>query len=385
MDQSRRRWLQRSGALCATGLLGSWPHLASAGTRAKAGAFGPLEAPDAHGVQLPAGFNARLLASSGQFVHGTDFRWHAAPDGGATFVTPDRGWVYVSNAEVPDHQGGVGALRFDSRGEIVAAYSILTGTTRNCAGGPTPWGTWLSCEEVANGMVYECDPLRSGQGTVRPLLGTYSHEAAAVDPKTGFIYLTEDDQESRLYRFRPQFYGQLDTGILEAALVGLDRTISWVAVPTDAPYRGDDSTAFARGEGAWIAADNLYFATTADHRVWAYSIRTSHLEVIYDAIALGEDAILHEPDNLTVHAQTGALLVAEDAGDLQLILLAPRAGRWEAAPLVRFEGHGGSEVSGPAFSPDGTRLYVSSQRGRDGEHGMTFEITGPFLGLTRKS
>jgi secreted PhoX family phosphatase len=234
---------------------------------------------------------------------------------------------------------------------------------------------------VDGGIVYECDPLRPGQGVARPLLGTYWHEAAAIDPASGFVYLTEDDPQSRFYRFRPAVYGKLDAGVLEAALVAPDHTVTWVRVPTDAPYRGDDSSAFARAEGAWYHAGVIYLTTTADHRVWAYALAATRLEIVYDAVALGERAILHDPDNITVHAQTGALLVAEDAGDLQVVLLAPRAGRWEAAPLVQFAGHDASEVTGPAFSPDGTRLYVSSQRGRDGQHGMTFEITGPFLNI----
>lgn len=381
LDQVRRRWLQRTGALCATGMLGAWPSIAMTGTRVTAGAFGPLGPPDEHGARVPADFKVRLLATTGQLVPGTDYRWHDAPDGGAIFATPD-GWVYVSNAEVRNQQGGVGALRFDVRGEIVAAYSVLRGTTRNCAGGVTPWGTWLSCEETDGGRVYECDPMRPSQGVVRPSLGTRCHEAAAVDPETGVIYLTEDDPEGRLYRFRPRAFGKLETGTLEAARVAPDGMVSWVRVSPTAPYRGDDSTAFARGEGAWYAAGVIYFTTTTDHRVWAYSLRASHLDVIYDAVALGrkdQKAILRHPDNIVVHAKTGALFVAEDPGDLQLVMLTPNHDHWQAAPFVQFEGHDDSEVAGPAFSPDGTRLYVSSQRGRDGEHGMTFEITGPFF------
>jgi secreted PhoX family phosphatase len=68
------------------------------------------------------------------------------------------------------------------------------------------------------------------------------------------------------------------------------------------------------------------------------------------------------------------MLVAEDGDDMQLCLLGPNG---EAAPLLQVLGHPSSEIAGPAFSPDGTRLYFSSQRGGDGR-GVTYEVTGPF-------
>jgi uncharacterized protein len=288
--------------------------------------------------------------------------------------------VYVSNAELP--QGGVGAIRFGPDGAVEDAYPILSGTRVNCAGGPTPWGTWLSCEEYARGRVWECDPQRAGQGVARPAMGAFSHEAAAVDPQTGWVYLTEDDgDDSRFYRFRPVRLGDLSEGVLEAAFVGPDGRVAWTPCSPMRPHRGADSSAFARGEGAWYSAGRIYFCTTSDHRVWELDPAADALRVIYDAATLGADAPLREPDNVTVHAPSGDIYVAEDADDLQLVLLASAAGERIVAPFLQLIGHDNSEVSGPAFNPDGTRLYFSSQRGTSGRDvgpGVTFEVSGPF-------
>jgi len=144
--------------------------------------LGPLGAPDENGVRLPLGFQSRVVARSGEPpATSSDYLWPLLPDGGATFPTGDGGWIYVSNSEaIP---GGVGALRFSSSGEIVDAYPILEEETLlNCAGGRTPWGTWLSCEEWDVGVVWECDPTGRRPAILRKSLGVFKHEAAAVDP-----------------------------------------------------------------------------------------------------------------------------------------------------------------------------------------------------------
>jgi uncharacterized protein len=382
MNLPRRSFLQLGAASALSAGLGiaGWRRAFAAPAITGVSPYGSLGDPDANGVALPAGFSAALLATSGQRVAGTSYEWHGEPDGGATFATPGGGWVYTSNSELNGTRGGCGALRFAANGRVLAAYSILTGTKWNCAGGATPWGTWLSCEEHRAGLVWECDPFQPGQGTPRPALGKFAHEAAVVDPTTGYVYLTEDDYDSRFYRFRPDssITGYLNSGVLEAAAVQADGTVRWVAVKADRPYRGRDTTVFERGEGAWYSAGVVYFCTTADNRVWAYDANAARLEVIYDAALIGDAAPLREPDNVTVHERSGDIYVAEDDDDLQLVLLADRSGQRIAAPFMQLTGHDGSEVTGPAFSPDGERLYFTSQRGRDGKNGMTFEITGPF-------
>jgi secreted PhoX family phosphatase len=368
-----------TAAVTTAGLgIAAWRRALGSTTSLGESPYGPPGAPDANGVAVPSGFSTRLLATTGSVVSGTRYAWHGQPDGGACFPGPDDGWIYVSNAELDDGHGGAGVLRFGANGNIAAAYAILSGTTWNCAGGATPWGTWLSCEEHRAGQVWECNPFRAGQGIERPALGNFQHEAAAVDPATGFVYLTEDDYDSRLYRFRPVRWGDLSEGVLEAASLRPRGALRWIEVRADRPYRGSNTTGFERGEGAWFSDGVVYFCTTADHRVWAHDVNKRTLEIIYDARALGHNAMLHEPDNVTVHPASGDIYVAEGGGDLQLVLLADHSGQRIAAPFLQLFGHERSEIAGPAFSPDGMRLYFSSQRGRDRKHGLTFEVTGPF-------
>lgn len=96
----------------------------------------------------------------------------------------------------------------------------------NCAGGPTPWGTWLSCEEADRGRVWECDPTKPGQGVVKPAMGTFAHEAVAVDPVNERLYLTEDKRDGRFYRFVPANYPDLDEGVLEVARLGAGGSVT---------------------------------------------------------------------------------------------------------------------------------------------------------------
>ena len=375
--RATRRDFMRTTAGAAAFVATGWRAL---GVPAAAGAaapgYGPLGPADGNGVRLPAGFRARLIGQTGRPVAGTDYVWPGEPDGAATFATGDGGWVLACNSELNGQNGGASAIRFTGDGEVADAYRILSGTKWNCAGGATPWDTWLSGEEFRNGYVWECDPFAPGQGIPRRAMGMFPHEASPTHAATGFVYLTEDDIDGRLYRFRPDTYGDLSSGTLEAARVDGD-VVSWVAVSPKRPYRGKDTTSFQRGEGAWIAEDVLYFSTTASDQVWALDLATMTIAVIYDGQESGGP--LQEPDNITVHDGTGTPFVAEDGDDIQLVRLVRSGAAWTAEPFLQFAGHDGSEVAGPAFSPDGTRLYVSSQRGFDGD-GMTFEITGPFGG-----
>ncbi|MEE2672992.1 MAG: alkaline phosphatase PhoX [Myxococcota bacterium] len=344
------------------------------------GPYGPLQAADANGLQLPFQFTSTIIARGGQVVGETGHVWHRAADGGATFRVPG-GYVYVSNSELNSGAGGVGALRFDHRGRIQDAYSICSGTSRNCAGGPTPWGTWLTCEEVSRGIVYECDPTGVQAAVARPALGTYNHEAVAVDPERRRLYLTEDRSNGNFYRFTPTTWGDLSEGLLEVA-VGTTSEVSWAEVPNPNPASNETSTRnqvpgaldFNGGEGIVWQSGVVHFTTKGDNRVWRYEPRTETMEILYQ-YTLDPALRLSGVDNIAA-TRSGDLIVAEDPGNLELVLLTPDC---VASPLVRVTGQGNTELTGPALDPLGRRLYFSSQRGGGG--GITYQVTGPFRRL----
>lgn len=381
-----RMGLTGAGLFAAGGLL---RHQSAMASEADGGAFyslnniGDLLAPDENGVMLPPGFKSRIVARSGEAPAGLPgYTWHPAPDGGATFASDDGGWIYVSNSEVRSNGGGVGAIRFNADAEIVDAYPILRNTTINCAGGPTPWGTWLSCEEFPRGQVYECDPMGIKPAHVRPALGTFKHEAVAVDTLNQCLYLTEDLPDGGFYRFRPDRpFPDLSSGQLEiASIVESDGSsfIEWLAVPDPLAMRAETRkqvlgyAPFRGGEGIAMYDNKTYFTTKHDNRVWCYDVITAQLTVLYD-IATTDTPILKGVDNVVITA-TGDVLVAEDGGNMQIVALTAEE---RVIPLVQIIGHERSEVTGPAFDPSYQRLYFSSQRGSLGNSsgGITYEIS----------
>jgi uncharacterized protein len=395
----RREFLRAS--LIGTGALAFGPSFWSEALAAPAtpgpGPYGPLQPADANGIMLPQGFSSREIARGGQPVPGTTYQWHIFSDGQATYRTDDGGFILVSNSEnppdagvdTPDQIGGASAIRFRADGSIADAYRILSGTRVNCAGGPTPWGTWLSCEEHGRGQVWECDPTGQVPGIARPAMGIFDHEAVCVDAAGERVFLSEDHGSGGFYRFTPDNYPDLSAGVLEVAKVGARGVVEWVRVPDPAasstPTRSqvEGMTQFQRGEGIWFDSGIVYLCTTTDSKIHTYDTTTNRMDVLYDAAAI-ENPPLTQVDNVMV-SRSGDLFVCEDTSNsadpgLDIGLITPDR---EVSRFLKVTGstHTGagearSEVCGVVFDPSGERMFFASQRGF--VTGVIYEVTGPF-------
>ena len=373
------------------------------------GGYGPL-VKDPNGIlDLPQGFHYKMLSQAGDIMPNGD-KVPAMHDGMAAFRGDKNTTILVRNHENSTNSnypvngknpwstgaaGGTTTLIVGPNREIIDQYVSSSGTIRNCAGGSTTWGTWLTMEETRNmghGFVFEVNPLDPENDMSRtPVrdMGYFSHEAGHVDPSTGIWYLTEDASPSFLYRFTPndrsQTLGSLQKGgILEAAAIeelprasqmatGQRFGVVWKKLnpeiaQSDAKAKG--CIEFSRLEGAYFSEGTFWFDDTSAGekrlgRVYRYTPATNTLELFYESTDKND---LQAPDNITI-TPWGDLWVAEDGGNDRIIGMTPEGNVYTFAANKL----NGSEFAGPTFSPDGNTFFVNMQT-----PGITFAIWGPF-------
>ena len=435
MHTDRRKFLGLTGvAFSAVLAAGCSTTGRSALATASANRFGPLQ-PDPAGVlDLPEGFSYRVISRLGDMMDDGEGVPDAA-DGMGCFDLGNGKISLVRNHELrPDRAapvavspafdtvqrsllalpGGTTTIILDAETlEVERQYRSLAGTIRNCAGGVTPWNTWLTCEENTSradgrinqdhGWVFEV-PADSG-GLVDPVpltaMGRFNHEAACVDPASGMVYLTEDRDDSILYRFIPAERGNLAAGgtlqALVIAGVADTRNQSGAAMAARTAYAGtwitldnveapeDDlrlrgaaagAAVFARGEGIWMGEGEMYFTATSggaagEGQIFRLAPRSNGpdmVELFYESPAQSEFSY---GDNLTI-APFGDLIVCEDqysdTVDNYLRGITP-AGEAYAFGRLRIQ----TEPAGACFSPDGRTLFVNAYAPT-----MTLAITGPW-------
>jgi hypothetical protein len=456
MALSRRSFLWKSGVI-SVGFSGLSRFVRASSDQTMAQGYGPLLRDPERIFDLPEGFSYRVLSKVGDEMD-DGLLVPGSPDGMAAFPGKDGRVILVRNHELspasinlspygtgnerlgkidqsriydmgdgklPGIGGTTNIVYNPADGVVEKQFLSLGGTVRNCAGGPTPWGTWITCEETNHlkGEFFQRDhgynfevPASSEVGMVEPValkaMGRFRHEAIAVEPKSGVIYETEDMWDSLIYRFLPDVKGQpAKGGKLQALMItgqpgrdtrnwsedgapnfeaGVEYEVEWVdldeveAPKDDLRYRGRERGAavFARGEGMWFGDDELYFACTNGGEIrmgQVFRYKPSPYEgTEREAEVPGRLSLFLESkdkhtlkncDNLTL-ASNGDIYIAEDAdAPCKIVGVTPEGQCFDFAS----NRYSDSELAGVCFSPDGSVLFVNIQTG-----GLTLAITGPW-------
>jgi len=303
----------------------------------------------------------------------------------------------------------------------VRDFVSLNGTIINCAGGPTPWGSWLSCEETTDGPAqgwtkqhgYIFEVPVSAESEVDPVplkeMGRLVHEAVAVDPRSGIVYETEDRYMAGFYRFIPNQPGFLQAGgklemlavdgrrqvdLSSGQRVGESLSVTWV--PIENPDRNavwDSAGVFEQGysiggarfsrlEGCWYGDESVYFHATNGGdaklgQIWQYRPTASdggELTLIFESPSAD---VLAGPDNVTVSPR-GGIVICEDNGDANFIRgLTPDGRIFDFAKNILNK----DEFAGACFSPNGKTLFLNimgSTVSSGTSMGRTVAIWGPW-------
>jgi secreted PhoX family phosphatase len=444
MSSTRRRFLKSSAIVVASGSLArvvSSRSVAQARAPGAVTSYGELVADPAGLLDLPAGFSYRVFSREGErlsdgalvpashdgmaafsagifgnwLVRNHELNLDDIAEDGLTPVAPIAGHTYD-----PEAVGGTSTLLVSRTGQLLSHGISLAGTLDNCAGGPTPWNTWLSCEETfetlgkPHGYIFEVDPFRRGNPLPIRGLGRFEHEAISFG-RDGRAYLTEDagGPFGCIYRFDPARplggRGSLHAGghLKAMALSGVDADLSsvqepgtvlrvrWVDVPnadpsdSDTPVReqaiGRGATPIQKAEGTWRARDGaVWFVSSygagpdaedqedisaAAHggQIWRYAPWAESMELV---AIIPKGSPFDGPDNLT-GSPHGFMLACTDGDDEQWLLGINEAGA--IFPFAR-NASGDDEFAGATFSTDGRILYVNLQ----GAPAFTFAIWGPW-------
>lgn len=423
----RRTFLRGTGgAIALSALMTASSHAQPPSGRGApvAGGYGPLEPAPGDELLLPAGFTYVAFGRTGDLMN--DGRpTPGSHDGMAAFDAGDGrvrlvrnhergpGPAFADPAYDPAAGGGTTSLVFDTNAmELLDARASLAGTIRNCAGGPTPGGSWLTCEETftardvpfPHGYVFEVPATAGTPVTPVPLkeMGRFVHEAVAVDPRTGIVYETEDQGTSGTYRFVPNDRDDLTRGgVLEMLAikdrprydtstgqqVGRPLPVEWVRIDDPDPASSDELAVFDQGfakggamfsrlEGAWWGDRSAFLVSTSGGdlgagQVWEYTPRGSsggQLRLMFESTDRDR---LESPDNVTVSPRTGGLVLCEDGSAKDLVRGVSIRG--EIFPFCEVNGPNTSEWAGATFSPDGRVLFVNLQ-----SPGVSYAITGPW-------